>query len=104
MKTLVATILTLALLATAHPASAYVVAVTTSIPAGSVEDDADLKAALRSALDDVLRHAIAFSPTFVTVQAVRIVGDRLYILLLTGDGDGEATMRALSAGTGTGAD
>jgi len=104
MKTLVATILTLALLATAHTASAYVVAVTTSIPAGSVEDDADLKAALRSALDDVLRHAIAFSPTFVTVQAVRIVGDRLYILLLIGDGDGEATMRALSVGAGTGTD
>jgi len=34
MKTLVATILTLALLVTAHPASAYVVAVTTSIPLG----------------------------------------------------------------------
>jgi len=98
MKTLVATILALTVLVTARPTPAYVVTVATSIPARSLADDADLKAALRSAVEDVLRNAIAFAPTFVTVENARIVGDRLYILIVIGDDDGEATMRALSVG------
>ena len=79
MKTLLATIIGLAIVVVANPASAYVVAITTSIPATSVADDTDLKAALVSAIEDVLRHAIAFSPTFVTVLKVRVVEDRIYI-------------------------
>jgi hypothetical protein len=35
---------------------------------------------------------------------VRVVGDRLYILIVGSDGDGEATMRALSGGDGPGMD
>jgi signal transduction histidine kinase len=104
MKTLVATIVALALLVTARPAPAYVVAVTTSIPARSLAADADLKAALRSAIEDVLRNAIAFSPTFVTVETARVVGDRLYILLVIADDEGEATLRALSVDAGPGTD
>ena len=104
MRTLIATILALALLVTARPAPAYVVTVTTSIPARSLAADADLKAALWSAVEDVLRNAIAFAPTFMTVEDARIVGDRLYILIVIGDGDGEATMRALSVGDGPGMD
>ena len=52
-------------------------------------------AALRSAIDDVLSHAVAFSPTFVTVQTARLVGDRVYILLLIGDADGEETIKTM---------
>ena len=50
------------------------------------------------------RNAIAFQPTLMTVENARIVGDRLYILIVIGDGDGEATMRALSVGDGPGMD
>src|SRR5262245_53905880 len=51
----------------------------------------------------VRRIAVAFSPTFVAVQAVRIVGDRLYVLLPIGDGDGETTtMRASRPAPGRG--
>jgi len=96
MKTLLATIIGLAIVVVANPASAYVVAITTSIPATSVADDTDLKAALVSAIDDVLRHAIAFSPTFVTVLKARAVEDRIYILLLIGDSEGEEMMKKLS--------
>ena len=96
MKTLLATIIGLAIVVVANPASAYVVAITTSIPATSVADDTDLKAALVSAIDDVLRHAIAFSPTFVTVLEIRVVDDRFYILLLIGDSEGEEMMKKLS--------
>ena len=97
MKTLVAVIIGLALITTAYPAVAYVVAVTTSIPAQKVADDDDLDAALKSAVDDILQHAIAFSPTFVTVQSARVVGGRVYILLLIGDDEGMATLKELSA-------
>ena len=95
MKTLLATILGLALGTAASPAAAYVVAIPTSISAESVADDTDLTAALRSAIDDVLSHAVAFSPTFVTVQTARLVGDRVYILLLIGDADGEETIKTM---------
>jgi len=60
----------------ANPASAYVFEITTSIPTASVLDTAQLRDALRSAIDDVLRHAIAFTPTIVTLQSARVVGDR----------------------------
>ena len=52
--------------------------------------------AVKSAIDDVLQHAIAFSPTFVSVQSARVVGGRVYLLLLIGDDDGAATLKALS--------
>jgi len=58
MKTLLATIIGLAIVAVANPASPYVVAITTSIPAKSVED-------------------------------------RIYILLLIGDSEGEEMMKKL---------
>jgi hypothetical protein len=43
----------------------------------------------------VLTHAIRFNPTVLTVRRVRIVDDRIYILLLVTDGDGEHTMKRL---------
>jgi len=95
MKTLLATIFGLALVTAASPAAAYVVAIPTSISAKSIADDTDLTAALRSAIDDVLSHAVAFSPTFVTVQTARLVGDRVYILLLICDADGEETIKTM---------
>jgi hypothetical protein len=66
MKTLLATIIGLALTAFSTPATAYVVGITTSIPAATAEDDEQLKVAVRSAIDDVLTHAIGFVPTVVT--------------------------------------
>src|SRR6266850_66033 len=38
----------------------------------------------------------AFTPTIVMLQSARVVGDRIYILLLIADGDGEETMKRLS--------
>ena len=97
MKSLLAAIVGLVLAVFANPASAYVVEITTSIPMASAADKAKLRDALGSAIDDVLRHAIAFTPTVVTLQSARVVGDRIYILLLIADGDGEETMKDLSA-------
>jgi len=97
MKTLMAAMLVgLATLMSATSAAAYVVAVPTSFPVDVIDDDGGLDAAIDSAVHDLLNHAIAFSPTFVTVQTARVVGDRVYILLLIGDGEGEALLKTLS--------
>ena len=98
MKILLAAMLVVgATVAKASPAAAYVVAVTTSVPASVIADDADLKDALKTAVDDVLAHAIAFRPTFVRVQATNVVRGRLYIMLLIGDREGEEAMSLLTA-------
>jgi hypothetical protein len=97
MKSLLAAIIGVAIAVSAHPAAAYVAEITTSIPLTSAGDDAQLREALESAIGDVLHHAIAFTPTMVTLQSARVVGDRIYILLLIADGDGEETMQSLAA-------
>ena len=97
MKSLLATIIGLALTAFANPATAYVVETTTSIPVPNVADTAQLEHALESAIEDVVENAIAFAPTVVTVQSARVVGDRIHLLLLIADEDGEKTMETFSA-------
>jgi hypothetical protein len=100
MKTLVVAAIGLAVVALANPAAAYVIEATASIPLATVQDHSEFKAALESAIDDVVTHAIAFAPSVVTVQDARVAGNRLYILLLIADEEGEETMKTLSAGTG----
>ena len=94
-KIMLTTLIALSLAAWATPATAYVLQIAASIPVASADDDTQLKVALSSVIDDILQHAIAFAPTAVTVQDARVVGDRIYILLLIADGDGEETMRQL---------
>jgi len=101
MKILAAVLIGFLLTMSAYPAAAYVVAVTTSIPAQSVANDDDLDAALKAAIDDVLEHVVAFSPTFVSVESARAVGGRIYLLLIIGDDEGAATLKVLSESTKT---
>jgi hypothetical protein len=96
-SSLVATILALLLTAVASPAMAYVAVVTTSVPVTSADDEAQLRTALESAVDDVLARAIAFTPTFVALENVRVVGDRIYLLFVIADADGEKSMQAFSS-------
>ena len=97
MKSLLAAVIGLTVAGLANPAAAYMAEVTTSIPITSAADKEQLRDALGSAIDDVLRHAIAFTPTTVTLHSARIVRDRIYIRLLIVDGDGEQTMQRLTA-------
>jgi hypothetical protein len=97
MKGLLAGVIGLAIAVFADPAAAYMLEIATSIPVASAVDDAHLKEAIESAIDDVLHHAIAFTPTVVTLQTARLIGDRIYILLLIADGEGEEMMKKLSA-------
>jgi hypothetical protein len=97
MKALVASIVALVITSVASPAIAYVAVVTTSVSLTSADDEAQLKTALESAVDDVLAHAIAFTPTLVALENVRVVGNRIYLLLLIADADGEKSIEAFSA-------
>ena len=96
MKSGLAVIIGLVLMTFTSTATAYVVEVTTSIPAATAADDARLKDALESAINDVLHHAIAFTPTVVAVHKARVVGGRLYILLLIADEEGVKTIETFA--------
>ena len=97
MKRIVTTLITVAITTlAATTALAYIVEVTTWIPVAKAANRADLKAALESAVDDAVQSAIAFTPTGVTVQSARRIGDRIYLHLLIVDQDGEALMKQLA--------
>jgi hypothetical protein len=93
MKTLVAVAVALALAGSAHVAAAYVAVVGTAIPipnASDAERSARLEEVVWAAIRDVLEHAVAFTPTVVTIQDARIVGDRLYLFIFLSDEGGES--------------
>src|SRR5438067_7434837 len=88
MKALLVSLVALVITAVATPAMAYVVVVSTSVAVTNTADDAQVRTAVESAIKDVLGHAIAFTPTIVTLENVQMVGDRLYLMLLVADADG----------------
>jgi hypothetical protein len=93
MKTFVAVAVALALAASAHVAAAYVAVVGTAIPIPSAPDaerSGRLEAVIWAAIRDVLEHAVAFTPTVVTIEDARIVGDRLHLLIFLSDEGGDS--------------
>jgi hypothetical protein len=73
-------------------AAAYVAVVGTAIPIAGAPDAAEpanLEKVVRSAIRDVLEHAVAFTLTVVTIQDARIIGDRLYLFIFVSDEGGE---------------
>jgi len=95
----IAATLGLALLTMASPATAYIVGALTSIRAEDAADDATLEKAIRAAVDDVATHAVAFRPTMVSLREARLVGDRIYLLVLLADQAGEKELEVLNVGT-----
>ena len=91
----IAATLGLTLLTTASPATAYIVGALTSIRAEDAADDATLEKAIRAAVDDVATHAVAFTPTMVSLREAKLVGDRIYLLVLFADQAGEKELEAL---------
>jgi len=80
----------LALLATASPARAYVIEALTSVAADDGTDRETLEQAIRAAVDDIATHAVAFTPTMVSLLETKLVGDRIYLFVLLADAAGEA--------------
>jgi hypothetical protein len=85
------------LLITASPAVAYLVEVTTSVSVKDAGDQSALHDALLTAVDGVLKEAIAFTPTLIVLTSATIVRDRLYVRLLVADQEGERTFDELNA-------
>jgi len=83
------------------PAAAFLVEVTTSIAVTGTEDRGQLQNALMTAVDDVLKEAIAFTPTLIVLTHAAVVGDRLYVRLLVADSDGERTFDELQGPVAT---
>lgn len=96
MKRLAFAAAALAWLAVAHPADAFLVEVTTSVAVSDADDHATIKSALQTAVDGVLKDAIAFTPTMVVLTRALVVGERLYIRLLIADQEGEKTFKDLA--------
>ena len=96
MKALVAALATLLITTLARPTIAYVLVVTTSVAVSAAADETQLEASLGSAIKDVLAHAIAFTPTVVTLAGVRRVGNEIYLILLIADAEGEKSLKAFS--------
>ncbi len=97
-KTLIAGAMTVAVAPCANIAPAYVVEVTTtvSIPRAVNSDDTKpLDEAIKSAVQDVLDHAIGFTPAVVGLEDAKVVGDRLYLRLLIADEKDRATVDGL---------
>ena len=96
MRSVSLAVAALALLAVTRPAAAFVVEVTTSVAVTEADDQAKLKTALQSAVEGVLKDAIAFTPTLVVLTRALVVGDRLYIRVLIADQEGERTVKELA--------
>jgi len=89
----------LALLTTASPAAAYVIEALTSIPVAEGADKTTLEKAIQAAVDDIATHAVAFTPTMVLVREAKVIGDRIYLVVLLADAAGEAEIEVLKADT-----
>jgi len=94
LKTLLVSLIGLAV---AAPANAFVAQVATSIPAAAIEDDAQFREAVYTAIQGVIKRAIAFTPSLVELQSAKVVGDRLFLLLLVADPEGEETLKTFEA-------
>jgi hypothetical protein len=100
MKMLTTAIAGLVIALTAQVAQAYVVQVVTTVPlstATSLQDPSQLGDDIVSAIRDVVRHVIAFTPTVIRIEDARVVGSQLYLVLLLADADGEALIEERAA-------
>lgn len=89
----------LTLLTTAGPAGAYVLEALTWIPAVEASDKPTLEKAIRVAVDDLATHAVAFTPTMVSIRDAKLVGDRIYLFVLFADAPGETELEGMRAHT-----
>jgi hypothetical protein len=97
MRTMLAALLGIALMAAAAPAFAHVVEVTTAVSLADVEDQETLTAAIHAAVNDAMDGAVAFKPTLVALTRANVIGERLYVRLLMADAEGEEMLRDLVA-------
>jgi hypothetical protein len=96
MRTMLAALLGLALVAASAPAFAHVVEVTTAVSLTDVEDQETLTAAIRAAVNEAMESAVGFKPTLIALTRANVIGERLYVRLLMADAEGEEMLRDLA--------
>jgi hypothetical protein len=103
MKYLLAVLMLASVAVFGGPAWAHVVQATTSVSLADIDpnDKPELEKALKSAVNDVIRSAIAFTPTFVALTDAQVIGERLYVRVLIADEEGERTLQELTQGDET---
>jgi hypothetical protein len=94
-KTLLAALIGLGVTALAWPADAFVAEVATSVAADAIDSDERLDHAVQSAVTDMLE-AIAVRLSVVQLRKVQLVGDRIYLLFLVADADGEELLKVFT--------
>src|SRR5262245_58112749 len=99
-KTVLAALIGLGIISSAAPAHAFVAVVATSVAADTIDDDEQLGRAIQAALVNVLK-VITVRPSVLELQKVQLAGDRIYLLFLVADSDGEQMLRVFSRGQPT---
>jgi len=94
-STVLAALAALGIMSWTPPAHAFVAMVATSIAADAIDNDEQLDQAINAALADMLK-AIAVRPKVLEVQKALLVGDRIYLLFLVADVDGEELLKVLT--------
>src|SRR5437879_11728366 len=97
MRTMLAALLGIALVAASAPAFAHVVEVTTAVSLADVEDQETLTAAIRAAVNEAMESAVGFKPTLIALTRANVIGERLYVRLLMEDAEGEEMLRDLDS-------
>ncbi len=103
MKYLLAALTLASVASFGAPAWAHVVQATTSVSLADVDvnDKPELEKVVKSAVNEVIREAIAFKPTLVALTDAQVIGDRLYVRVLIADEAGERTLQELTEGDDT---
>lgn len=98
MKYLLGALAVVAVLLFVTPAGAHVVQAMSSVSLSDVDvDSPELKQALESEVNRVVKNTIAFTPTLVALTDLQVIGRRLYFRILIADAEGERTLDAISA-------
>jgi hypothetical protein len=100
MKYLLAALTLVSMALFGVPAWAHVVQATTSVSLADIDvnDKAEVEKALKAAVNDMIRDAIAFKPTLVALTDAQVIGERLYVRVLIADEEGERTLHELTQG------
>ena len=88
----------------AAPADAHIIQAMSSFSITDVDvnDTPQLERALKTAVNQVLKETIAFTPSFVALTDAQVIGQRLYFRVLIADEDGERTLSELNDHGGDG--
>ncbi len=94
---LLAALAALGIMSWTPPAHGFVAVVATSVAVDAIDSDEHLGQAIHAALADVLK-VIAARPRVLQLEKAVLVGDRIYLLFLVADVEGEEMLKVFARG------